>query len=526
MNVLNSQDCPPLDTIPVNPPIDNWDINGVNDWHGLEIVTWNVKEFPLSGYTRNYVNEIISDILPDVINFQEINDLEVFEDLNSDIPAYTFIHTDYADDGGLSGIDLGIAFRNDCVNLSSYTTLFPWDGWEFAYRYPLKAELTWECGDAFLDFQLINVHYKCCDDGFERRIEASEILRDYIQSQINTGAESNIIIAGDFNDAIDDSEGSNSLWPLVNDPEYVYFVTTPIADNPYQQSWPWGWDGGSFLDHILISNGLFDENESGFVETIRIDDYMGSALYQNHVSDHRPVMWKIPIEEINSGDGLVINEIMNNPGVVSDSYGEWFEITNIGPVEIDLNGIIIRDDGSDSHTIIHPGGLLIEPGEFLVLGVNEEVELNGGVSIDYQYSDFFLGNTWDEVILEHPDGTIIDEVWYDNGATFPDPTGASMMLINPVLDNILGENWQTSDIPMPSGDYGTPGIENTSESCNANGDVNLDGHLDILDVVLIVGYILDTAEFSVEQICIADRNEDGDINILDVVAVVGEILDG
>ena len=526
IKVLNSQDCPPVDTLVVNPPIDNWNIDDVNNWHGLEIITWNIKEFPLSGYSNNYVNEIISDMLPDVINFQELNDLDIFEELAGSIPAYTFIHTDYGADGGFSGIDLGMAVRDDCVNLNSYTTLFPWDGWEFAYRYPLKAELTWECGDAILDFQLINVHYKCCDDGFDRRIEASEILRDYIHDQINSGAENNIIVAGDFNDSIDDIEGSNSLWPLVNDPDYVYFVTTPIADNPYQQSFPWGWGGGSFLDHILITFGLFDENESSNVATIRIDDYMGSSLYQNHVSDHRPVMWSIPLEEINSGAGLVINEIMNNPLAVTDSYGEWFEITNISPTQIDLNGIIIRDDGTDSHTILNPGGLLIDPGDYLILGVNDDFDINGGIEVNYQYSGFFLGNTWDEVILEHPDGTIIDEIWYDNGATFPDPNGASMMLFDPLTDNALGESWTVSDTPMSSGDFGTPGSENTSSDCNYNGDVNLDGNLDILDVVMIVGYILDTAGFTDEQVCIADRNQDGDVNVLDVVAVVGDILNG
>ena len=101
-----------------------------------------------------------------------------------------------------------------------------------------------------------------------------------------------------------------------------------------------------------------------------------------------------------------------------------------------------------------------------------------------------------------------------------------MMLLSPALDNSLGENWSVSDTPISSGDFGTPGSENISSDCNFNGDVNLDDSLDILDVVMIVGYILDTAEFTDEQVCIADRNQDGDVNVLDVVSVIGDILNG
>ena len=68
---LYSQDCPPADTVQVEPPQNLWSIPYENSWDGLEVMTWNVKEFSLSSYTVNYITEIISDILPDVIVFQE-----------------------------------------------------------------------------------------------------------------------------------------------------------------------------------------------------------------------------------------------------------------------------------------------------------------------------------------------------------------------------------------------------------------------------------------------------------------------
>ena len=338
-----SQDCPPTDTVQVEPPQNLWSIPYENSWDGLEVMTWNVKEFPLSSYTVNYITEIISDILPDVIVFQEISDIQDYENFSSMNPAYDFIHTNY---GSEVNPDLGMAVRSDCVEIVNYTTLFSSEGWAFAYRYPLKAELGWSCGDAAITIQLINIHFKAFDEGFNQRLAASQVLADYIQYNISE----NIIVAGDFNDEIDEPEGSNSLWPLVSDPN-SFFTTTPIVGNSYYNSFPWGMYS-SFIDHILISAELFDENTlSGEAQTLRIDDYTSSSTYQNYISDHRPVLWKILIDVIDMSTGLVINEIMNNPVNVSDSYGEWFEVTNTGPDTIDMNGLTLKDDGGDQHTI-------------------------------------------------------------------------------------------------------------------------------------------------------------------------------
>ncbi|SVE52476.1 uncharacterized protein METZ01_LOCUS505330, partial [marine metagenome] len=55
----------------------------------------------------------------------------------------------------------------------------------------------------------------------------------------------------------------------------------------------------------------------------------------------------------------------------------------------------------------------------------------------------------------------------------------------------------------------------------SSGDVNGDGLLNILDIVIIANIILGTAE-NVPQ---ADVNEDGQLNILDIVTLVNMILD-
>ena len=59
------------------------------------------------------------------------------------------------------------------------------------------------------------------------------------------------------------------------------------------------------------------------------------------------------------------------------------------------------------------------------------------------------------------------------------------------------------------------------ESCIANGDVNFDLSLNILDIVLVVDNIMINAEFD----CHADLNGDNQINILDIIIIVALIID-
>ena len=61
-----------------------------------------------------------------------------------------------------------------------------------------------------------------------------------------------------------------------------------------------------------------------------------------------------------------------------------------------------------------------------------------------------------------------------------------------------------------------------SESClNALGDINQDGSVNILDVIVLVNYILDSES---SQSDLLDINSDGNINILDVIQLVNIIL--
>ena len=166
-----------------------------------------------------------------------------------------------------------------------------------------------------------------------------------------------------------------------------------------------------------------------------------------------------------SAGDLIVTEIMKDPRDVGDTAGEWFEIYNTTSSSISLDGMVVSDAGSNSFTI--SSGVSIDAGQFMVLGRNSNVSTNGGVPVDYQYSGMDLGNSDDEIILTTSGGVEIDRVEYDNGSTFPDLTGASMVFIGEETDdNNDGSNWAASTARInfsdPVGDetdLGSPGVQ-------------------------------------------------------------------
>lgn len=139
------------------------------------------------------------------------------------------------------------------------------------------------------------------------------------------------------------------------------------------------------------------------------------------------------VDEGNWAPGdLAITEIMTNPDRVLDPMGEYIEIYNNSGRRLTLNGLII-ESGAEMHQISTSDGSLIvlNDGEFYVLAINGDLGTNGEVPVGYTYSGISLSNESDDLSLWA--GQIeIDRVVWDDGATMPDPSGASM-----VVDNIF-----------------------------------------------------------------------------------------
>lgn len=155
---------------------------------------------------------------------------------------------------------------------------------------------------------------------------------------------------------------------------------------------------------------------------------------------------------------LVITEFMANPSAVSDANGEYLEIYNMTTNPIDINGFILRDDGSDSHTIDNGGPLLVPALNFAVLGINGDPAQNGGYNANYVYSSFFLANSGDEIVLETPGAVEICRLNYTNGDPFGAGVSAELNNVNNHTGGVTQEaDYVAATTQYGAGDFGSPG---------------------------------------------------------------------
>lgn len=174
---------------------------------------------------------------------------------------------------------------------------------------------------------------------------------------------------------------------------------------------------------------------------------------------------------------LIISEVMQNSKTVNDPPGEWFEIYNTTNADIDLFGIKFRDDVTLSEFFIVDRSLIIKAKDYAVFAYNGNPNENGGVNADYGYpeaANYTLANSTDGIVIEC-NGVIIDSIRWDNGATFPNPNGASMYLLYDKynsVDNDNGANWAVSTIPYGDGDFGTPGTGEVGSGVNEYNDLS------------------------------------------------------
>lgn len=168
---------------------------------------------------------------------------------------------------------------------------------------------------------------------------------------------------------------------------------------------------------------------------------------------------------------IVIVEIMRNPSTVQDSMGEWFEIYNATSNTIDINGWIIKDKDFDVDTINNGGPLNIAPCSYFVLGSNANPAQNGNYTCNYRYNyaNFKIANTPDEMILKTAAGVTIDSVGFTMGAAWPNPVGSTMVFTGlPSQDNQDSTLWGVAALRQlsfgsPGTDKGSPGTRGTTQ---------------------------------------------------------------
>jgi len=283
----------------------------------LEVATWNIENFPKKDQTTvNYVTQIINDLDIDVFAFQEISDTVFFKEMVNELPDYQYhIKSSYY-------AGLAYMYKTSSVQINSiyeiYTTS-PY--WRTFPRSPVVMDMEF-MGENII---VINNHYKCCGDGIlemgntndeeYRRYRASNLLKEYID---NNFSDKKVLVVGDLNDNITDSQPNNVFENIISDSLNYHFANMEIAEGSYAYwsypTWP------SHLDHILITNELFDAllHPESEIATLRIDHHLTSGWYEynSNVSDHRPVAIKLYLGNNTNVSSLSQNrysEIYPNP---------------------------------------------------------------------------------------------------------------------------------------------------------------------------------------------------------------------
>jgi len=455
-------------------------------------MTYNLLNFSDDDNREAHYISILESVLPDLIVVQEVVGQTGFTHFQSDV-------LDVFQSGQWSSApfinqsaqqDIALFFKHDIFSFVSTGVV------STAQSSGTRDVIEWSMvhNTSEIEFNIYGVHFKASSgsSNAQQRLTEATILRQHL----NSVSGSYFIVAGDFNiysnsastepafnmlTGESDNNGGRLFDPI--DRIGNWHNNSSFSDvhtqSPRTTSFGGGANGGmdDRFDWLFVNESILD-NQSRMVyiddsytafgndgnhfndainsgNNFSVSEQIADALHD--ASDHLPVYMDVWFDDLVFIDrGVVITEIMANPASVSDSYGEWFEITNTTDTIISLDSWTIKDNGSDMHLIqIENQDIAIDPGQFFVFARNGNLSSNGGVVSDYVYSGFSLSNIEDEIILMDSGGAVVDEVQYDSEWNFP--SGISMEIHDVDSDNSLVENWFVSIISYGSGDYGTPG---------------------------------------------------------------------
>ena len=271
---------------------DAFELSFGSDEH-FDFITWNIETFPKHSKSVEYAAKSLRSLRPDVVALQEVWSVSALDELTAELEDYQSYAPPDVEDTGLAWL------YNTATTelLEPPYRIFTQDNYDFSYRSPLVLKVRF--GES--ELVLINLHLKCCGDGIlgtdywdeeRRRMNAAQSLKGYIEQELSEEA---VIVAGDWNDTIDEAQESNVFWPLLQDTEHFRFTDMSIAvGDDSLWSFPYY---PSHIDHILITDELFEafEHPESYVRTLRIEDALVGGLdeYWRYLSDHRPVGLKL-----------------------------------------------------------------------------------------------------------------------------------------------------------------------------------------------------------------------------------------
>ena len=249
----------------------------------LDLLTWNLEQFPSNGdTTASFISSIIDMLNMDVMVFQEIGSESAFNEIIEKSNKWENI---FSNEGSYS---LAAIYNTQTVSIEENYKILETEANSvnspFAWRAPQLIEIKWNNKEVIV----INTHFKCCDGSEDRRREASALLDEYID---NNHPNDKVILLGDLNDNLIDDD--NVFEPFYNTNKYV-FADYPLASACTSDNWSYP-SYPSHIDHILLSNEFYGYQFECNVQNIEYYYFNSFNDYKLYISDHRPVAIKIEL---------------------------------------------------------------------------------------------------------------------------------------------------------------------------------------------------------------------------------------
>ena len=285
----------------------------------IEVVTWNIRQFPQHSSTKEQVKSLLEIWNADIYLMQEISSESELISMVNAMPNYSYVMDEESGNLGFA-----LVYKNENVTYVSKNELWADTSnsssgcngdylncklYQFASRPPMESYLTWTDGTKTMNLYVINVHYKCCgSDSYDandltneatRRHHASLLLTDYL---LNNRENDNVILVGDFNNVGSQSITNLTLSPFSDSNSFdsadsFRLTDLNILEGPASgYSWQ-GWTSSyapSHLDHIIINEPLFSYQAASSVEVIALPTQTGASNtnVSNRISDHQPVIYR------------------------------------------------------------------------------------------------------------------------------------------------------------------------------------------------------------------------------------------
>ncbi|SOE20242.1 Por secretion system C-terminal sorting domain-containing protein [Spirosomataceae bacterium TFI 002] len=304
----------------------------------FDLAAWNVEWFGSSGNGPyddekqfENVQKTLSDLNADAYVLTEVSSLDYFDRLVSSVPNYAG-KCSPAVSGGFSDGEVQrvcLVYNKEVVSLKELRPLLK--GTPVISNYPDGFDRFWASGrlpalfvcDVELNnvtkrLHIIGIHSRANRNTveerelvYEMRKKDIEVLKDSLDLHFSAAS---IIIAGDFNDDLDESVvydiTESSYKPFVDDKNNWNMISKSLSDRGFKSYI--GYD--NVIDHIGISNELNNNyiNESVFLALPFID----IPDYPNTTSDHLPVMARFLFNQsdpITSNDLLEVDSVLVFP---------------------------------------------------------------------------------------------------------------------------------------------------------------------------------------------------------------------